>query len=104
MLLLRDVSEVTAEVDNSAIFKRAIDRAYIQRAGKRRENGQPQYLDQAGNKVGLVSVTGRTRNLVFDMEQKRWGELFHALQVLVNYFRSQREQEQGLEIDLTELL
>ena len=51
-----------------------------------------------------MSVAGRTRNLVFDMEQERWGELFHAMQVLVNYFRSQRELEQGLEIDLSELI
>lgn len=104
MLVLRDVSEVSTEVGGSPILKKAVDRGHVQRAGKRRENGQPQYTDQAGNKVGLVSVAGRTRNLVFDMEQERWGELFHAMQVLVNYFRSQRELEQGLEIDLSELI
>ena len=102
--MLRDVSEVSAEIGKSPILKRAVDRGYIQRAGKRRENGQPQYLDLAGNKIGLVSVAGRTRNLVFDMEQKKWGELFHALQVLVNYFRSQSEYEEGLEVDLSELI
>ena len=34
-----------------------------------------------------MSVSDRTRDLVFELEQDQWQQLFHALMVVVDYFK-----------------
>merc|ERR1711871_588324 len=90
MLVLRHATDVHADVVRSEILCRGVEKGYIQRSGKRRETGQVQYVSSDGSKVGLVSVSDSTRDLVFELEQDQWQQLFHALMVLVNYFKSTR--------------
>ncbi len=104
VLVLRHATDVHADVVRSKILCRGVEKGYITRGGRRRLTGEVQYVSTDGTKVGLVSVSDSTRDLVFELEQEKWQQLFHALMVLVNYFKSTRPplggDEPGVAIEL----
>jgi hypothetical protein len=45
----------------------------------------------AGNSpTSVVSIVLKDRTLDFEIDERRWGPIYHALQVLVNYYNFHR--------------
>jgi len=88
MISLREVVDIRDDIETD-IMKRSLRKGYVVRAARRGYGGGGGGFTSAGGSK-VVSVLGVSRSLDVEIASADYARLFHALQVLINYHRARR--------------
>jgi len=93
MISLREVVDIRDDIETD-IMKRSLRKGYVVKAVRRGYGGGGGGFTSAdGSKV--VSVLGVSRSLDVEIASADYSRLFHALQVLINYHRARRLDDEA---------
>jgi len=90
MLLLREATDIRDDVETE-VMNRSLGKGYLVRKQTMRRHQSGMSFTSEGPDGGkIISVIGVNRTFDFEIGVAEYGQLYHALQVLLNFHRAQK--------------